>query len=513
MEENNSEEEDLSDSLFLAKCQRIHDQAQMDCSEKKTSGEPERLSVEKRKEREDGNSADEDGFTTVIRRKSKVLIRSDSLDTQNEKRVDKKKIQNDRSQDVTMFEVCITSMEMLPKQMALAKLLRDENIMGIIRIKYKSFNKVLIRFETNEDANTLLDCQNFKEMGFRCQKVNELSLSYGIVKGVDIELTDKQLLDIIKCETEVISINRLKRINAEGNWIDSESVRICFNSNFLPPYICAYDCRFKVDAFVFPVTQCSGCWKFGHMFKFCPTKNKLCPKCGNKHENCDLKDFKCLNCKGAHFVLDKKCPFYLKEKHIRIIMSEEQVPYRRALQLLSEKKEWNSLLATPQPVPIQQPSTARNINSAIQSYSSVLTNALIHEEPRPSDTDLMDYSNDVLADSTHVHQPNRLKNNKQRRETRQTLSEEVVDFLVCKGKTENKENGKGSKRHEESQYRFEFKKTFIKIKSIYVSEDKLEDKILSVLKVIFEEIKKFVMHMLFKGEYNMENIFSFINGF
>lgn len=502
MDESKSDVEDDSDSEFLAQCQRELEQKQVMTSE--STWEEERRNVEKRKEREDDNSA-EDDFITVDRRKSKRLVRSESIEMQDNKRVDQNKNQNDHLDDVIMHEVCVTSMECLPKQMALAKLLKSENIKGIIRIKYKSFNKVLIKFKEDEDAIKLLDCLKLKEMGFRCQKVNELSLSYGIVKGVDIELSDKELQDIIKSPTEIMSINRLKRLSAEGKWIDSESVRVCFKGNALPPYIYAYDCRFKVEAYVFPVTQCSGCWQFGHIFKFCPTKKKLCPKCGGNHDNCDVKEFKCLNCKGPHLVLDKSCPLYFKERQIRIIMSQEQVPYRRALQLFIEKRERTECLS---PI-LHNSSIATSTARGIEMYSKVVAKATVHREPRAVDVNFMDCPNEAVVEPTSVFHHSKARNNKQRTEVTQSFTEHLVEEKH--GKTQREEIDNGTKEDEQLRYRFEFKKLFLKMKCIFMSEDKVEDKIGLILKMIWEEFRKILVLMFSKGEY-IEKIFSFING-
>ncbi|KAM3963395.1 uncharacterized protein ACR2FA_002328 [Aphomia sociella] len=309
-------DEDLSDSEFLANCERDATKEEI-----KKCGE-------KRKQRDDETSEEADGdFTTVTKRKTKRLIERGS------EQIQKNKLEEGD------HEVSLISLECLPKQIAMAKLLRSENIKGITRIKYKSPYKALIQFKNRVDATKLMECEKMKQLDIRCQMLYEQSLSYGVVKGVDLNLTEKELLEIFDSTIEINSLKRLKRIGPDGKWIDSESIKICFKDNKLPMYVFAYDCRFKVEAYVFPVTQCSGCWKFGHIIKYCPTKKILCPKCGCNHNNCETINFKCLNCKGDHFVLNKKCPFFLKEKEIRNIMSEEQVSYRKALGLYLEKRK------------------------------------------------------------------------------------------------------------------------------------------------------------------------------
>ena len=74
----------------------------------------------------------------LVQRKAKRIARSNSY--------------NDRRAytyfDENKYEVCLTSLEVLPKQIGLVKLLKSENLLNITRIKYRSPYKVFIKFET-----------------------------------------------------------------------------------------------------------------------------------------------------------------------------------------------------------------------------------------------------------------------------------------------------------------------------------------------------------------------------
>ncbi|XP_052757789.1 uncharacterized protein LOC128202241 [Galleria mellonella] len=321
-------EQELNEILMEGKSYDVSEleNSHMDCGSEKR--------LEKRKEREEDDAFSEDGFVTIVRRKAKRYLRSDSIEqSQTTHGTISEEIGN-------IYEVCITSSKELPKQMAMAKLLRNENIYNITRIKYKSPFKVLIRFDSDSDADKLINCQKFRELEYKCQKTFDSSMCYGLIRGVDLEFSEKDILDVLKSEVNILAIRRLKRLDLEGKWVDSETMRICFQGTELPQYVTAYECYFNVDRYVFPVTQCSGCWEFGHNIKFCPKKKMLCPKCGSKdHINCEIKTFRCLNCKGLHFVLDKTCPMYRKEKEVRELMSRENIPYRQALQMVNDVKK------------------------------------------------------------------------------------------------------------------------------------------------------------------------------
>lgn len=206
---------------------------------------------------EDNEKNDDDGLTTV-RRRYKRLARNLS------------KYSNVDINTGEKIEVCLTSVDsILPKQIGMAKLLRSENIKNILRVKYKGPYKVLLQFTDKVHAEKLVNNKKVNEMGFRCQMTNEIHLIYGIVKQVDLDTTEEEMKGIFESDYEIFSI---KRLTSDKEWKDSETIRIGFKSSTLLPYVYGYGIRFKVEPYTFPVTQCSGCWKYGHIAHYCPTK-------------------------------------------------------------------------------------------------------------------------------------------------------------------------------------------------------------------------------------------------
>ncbi|KAF9793574.1 hypothetical protein SFRURICE_007501 [Spodoptera frugiperda] len=274
---------------------------------------------------------DEEGFITVRKDKKRLLRRPSMSSNCSENNESTFKSTNEK------IIVCVTSKEVLPKPFGMAKLLRSENIKNILKIQYKNPYKILIQFEDRKDAECLIKCSKFQSLDYRCQFIEEINLSYGVVKQIDLDIEEKEILESIESEKEVVSAKRLRRQSESGEWIQSETIRICFKSSALPPYLLIYGCRFKVEPYTFPVSQCSGCWRFGHLIKSCPTKKLLCPKCGGNHSNCETITFTCINCKGPHMSMNKSCPMFKKEKAIRKIMCEEHCTYRRALTIYLNK--------------------------------------------------------------------------------------------------------------------------------------------------------------------------------
>jgi hypothetical protein len=233
-------------------------------------------------------------------------------------------------------------------------------------------------------------------------------------------------------------------------------------------------------------------------------RKSICPKCGGNHDNCELKTLKCLNCKGSHFVLDKKCPFFLKEKEVRKIMSQEQVTYKKALQLLNDKKEKHQIYTNEvrgnkyntSPVPADNTVT----------YSSVVTRALIHHQGSEVEEE-MEEGQSTGDEITTEQQKKRRSNKKPLRKKKQSHS-------PTQNETKEKENSQYEKtddRDEGLSYKFDLVKFWFKLKKVFMTHCNFNEKLLLVLKIIIEEIRKLIVGKFWEKEL-FENLLSFING-
>ncbi|KAJ0178818.1 hypothetical protein K1T71_005593 [Dendrolimus kikuchii] len=242
--------------------------------------------------------------------------------------------QDSSANPVDTTEVSITSEKILPKQFKLAKLFQEENIQHVIKIKYVNPYKVLVQFSKEDSAYKLIESQSFKEKGLKCQATFELAHTYGVIKDIDIDVTEEDILNNFKSDKEIIGVKRLKRRNhVSGKWEPSECVRVCFEGSALPKYSYIFRSLTTVHTYIYPITQCSRCWRFGHTMKTCPSAKFICPKCSDFHANCETTDFKCQNCSGRHMALSRICPVYKKEKRIRELMSEFNCSYKKALMI------------------------------------------------------------------------------------------------------------------------------------------------------------------------------------
>ncbi|XP_026499323.2 uncharacterized protein LOC113403103 [Vanessa tameamea] len=313
--ENEYENKNICQSNFLSENEMVADIIEVESKLLEVSHEVSKDNEEQKASKRDREEDEEDEWK-LVQKKNEKKYKSRS--------------------EKEYFEIYISSREKLPKQFALAKIFCNEGIINIEKIKYINPFKIRVDVDNEVMVHKIEQCKKFIDLGWRIQRAMEVNLSYGVIKNVDIELSEEEIVKSIICPNpgELISVSRLLRRNREGDdWKPSESIRLCFKGSYRPSYICVDGLRIQVEPYVFPVSQCSRCWKLGHTSKRCSNTNVVCPKCGDNHPNCDTTMFKCSNCGGQHMSLLRSCPAYRKEKRLRELMAEFNCTYRKALTL------------------------------------------------------------------------------------------------------------------------------------------------------------------------------------
>lgn len=468
MEDNIICDNDKSDEDILDDC------------EKEMQEMEQRKNVKRPRESEESSEA---GFITFSR-KSKRLIRSTSGDNNN---CDTPENMTELLSDES-YEVCLFSPRILLKQMALAKFLKNENITNVIKIKYKSPYRVFIKFSNKAQAENLVSNKKLIDMDIRAQFTRYSNLSYGIIRGVDLDISEMELLENLNATSEIISAKRMKRMSYENKWIESETIRLCFRSASIPQMIEAYGFKFTVEKYVFPVTQCSRCWKYGHIRKFCSLNKDICPKCGKEHTNCETEVFTCSNCKGPHMSLDKICPLFTKEKMIRKIMSEKNLTYKKSLDLYLMNEKDITLREETQNVPITE--TLKNISQPListnRSYSSVLqTTAEVHKS-----NDCQEKKNNFPSGATQRIDTGKSKKREKAKNQREyNLEQNLIDSEVRSNNEEIEEEVSKEDMNKRRELQFNMWNLIFKLKNIIMSENNFEAKIIMVLRALFEECR------------------------
>lgn len=461
------------------------------CGEVDESNSQRDRTPEKRMRQESEEDIDEEGFITV---RNKRLARSFSRKSDESEHLEV---------DAQKFVVCVTGKTNLPKKFGMAKLLKSEHIEDILNIQVKNPTKVHIEFANKHSAEKLVDCQKFKNLDFRCSMLNETNFTYGIVRDIDLDIVEEEILENFHSNVEIVSVRRLKRQDDGGMWVDCTTVRTCFKSSTLPTFITGYGCRFTVEPYTFPVSQCSGCWKFGHHVRACPTKKIICPKCGDKHPNCETHEYKCVNCKGNHMALNKTCPMFVKEKEIRSIMTKQSCSYRKALSIYLEmsknqRQEGSEETQRSSDTSDIHADTLRNYQ---RTYRDALlaTNAVNTEAEVHMDAD--EEQEDTQIQAQHITDTQqRQKRMNKRKSTEKNIEEENQnhDFHgipeTTNATSSHSEQLKEKKKPRENT--FNFNKYLLRFGAICISETSIASKLKMIFSFLVEDVIKYILGLL-----------------
>lgn len=412
-------------------------------------------------------------------------------------RLNKNNTINDRHVNTTLsyYEITVLCKDKMPKQFSLAKIFKQYNITGISKVKYINLYKVILSFESETQAEKFLLCDIINDLGWKCHRTAEVDISYGIVKGIDVETTIEEFLENVESDVKIITamrLNKRQRVESNSNteikdtWVPSEMIRISFEGASLPNYVYIYDLRVKVESFIFAVTQCSRCWKFGHSRKLCTAKNIVCPKCTENHENCNIDTFKCANCSKNHLSIDKSCPKYQREKKLRELMAEFNCTYRKAC-----------LLYIPTP-------TAREVNDQIVNFNEVITSQTNKDNTENNSNIIVENTTPSFAEITKINKQkqnnktNKVKNPKSKSKNKRSKNKNNhrphtgdgntfwdSDFTHTSDSTVNNESEKEeSRRSTHEKNNFDYLQSFIKLKNIICGQESIVEKIKKVVSIL-----------------------------
>lgn len=422
---------------------------------------------------------DQDEIWKTVVRKAKRYGRTEIID-------------GDRIIQEYKIEVSITCTEKLPKQFGLAKMLKEENIKNVTKVKYINSYKALIHFSDEESAETILHSKKFMENGFKCQKTLEINQSFGVIRDIDLHLSDEEILQGLRSNTTILAVKRLKRKNtSDGHWELSESVRICFKGSSLPSHVYIYDTRANITPYVYPVTQCSRCWRFGHSFRICPSLKIICPKCSKSHANCETTKFRCNNCTGKHMAMAKICPVFIKEKRIRELMAEFNCSYKKAITLYVQP--------SPQEIYTSQepPLTTSYITSSEQPEVNVM----------PDINVTATYASVTKTSQQRSNTNHKVQTQKNRKKMHR---EKELEMLECGSEMSEDDNDKeqpqnsndlldDSNNHRNSnssKERWSWWLLLKKLKEVILENNSWEDKIKSCINIIIDGLISFIMQFI-----------------
>ncbi|XP_052745970.1 uncharacterized protein LOC128199646 [Bicyclus anynana] len=281
--------------------------------------------------------------------------------------------------DLGPFIVHITRIEPDPaaglslRPIKIGLLLTKNNIENIVRDGVKSVgrNRVSIEFKRGEDANTFLQhkCLNGCKLKASIPAFNVTRM--GLVRGVPKEWSMVELVESLELPENCGKVLKARRLNRkiinEGtpSWVPTQSVVLTFSGQVLPKHIYAYYTLMVVEKYLLPTIQCHSCCRFGHVKLQCRSKPR-CFKCGQEHfgESCQLTEnaLSCVLCTGKHQATYKDCPEHQRQRNIKIMMSENNISYIEAANIVPPVRKAYSyadisatMFAPVQEIPLNRP--------------------------------------------------------------------------------------------------------------------------------------------------------------
>lgn len=209
-------------------------------------------------------------------------------------------------------------------------------------IKKLGRNRIRIELNNAISANKLLNSGILKEKGFHAYIPRYLLQRRGIIRGVDIELSEDEIKQVILYPNgtnhEILDIRRLKRkvINADTNlttFVPTQSVMMVLRGQSLPTHVYIHYVSCEVHQYIQNVVQCKQCLRYGHYKDQCKGVQR-CGKCGEPHDitACQSAGSNCVNCgDSSHGSTNQAiCPSYKKEKRIKELMARNNISYYEA---------------------------------------------------------------------------------------------------------------------------------------------------------------------------------------
>lgn len=144
----------------------------------------------------------------------------------------------------------------------------------------------------------------------------------GVVYSKELfDFTEEEILR--KCPENVWQIKKLSGTN--------NAVLLTFISSFLPDYIKVSGINFAVKKFRLKPTQCSKCFEYGHVLRFCENSARcfVCSGIHDLNEECKKNKF-CLHCLGPHSPNWRQCSFYKFNQDIVEMAENEHISFGEA---------------------------------------------------------------------------------------------------------------------------------------------------------------------------------------
>ncbi|KAL9875090.1 uncharacterized protein ACN427_013357 isoform 1-T4 [Glossina fuscipes fuscipes] len=234
------------------------------------------------------------------------------------------------------IEVCNNNLEKpfrLNSDLFFFEHIKDLKLDGLINIKTISNGKAKLGFATAVDANNFIINNDFGPKSCKAYIPRIFTEKFGIVKNIPPSIKEEDFLNSATSDIEIISVTRILRRDPADRemFIPTNSLKIGFKGKLIPKSIKFNYCNIPVDYFIPSVRLCYNCGRFGHIAKFCKSKESRCLNCG-KSPACPTDSclsIKCLGCGSLdHNVTFRECSKRKKEENLKKILTIQNLSFR-----------------------------------------------------------------------------------------------------------------------------------------------------------------------------------------
>ncbi|XP_042142756.1 uncharacterized protein LOC121833490 [Ixodes scapularis] len=260
-------------------------------------------------------------------------------------------------------EARLTALNSLKVSEALEKLCQE----CIIQVRPNDrLNLIAVDVRNGQAAKTLLNTAILCGVPVRAYSSLSGLISYGVIQGVDAEITEDEIARNLRAEDTCCKIANVRRLGR------SRVVKVAFTSPKLPSYVLLGHVRYPVSPFTDRPLQCHNCNGFSHKKTACQ-RPKACCRCGQHHDGtgaeCHSTTVKCANCSGKHQATSPDCPKWIKERDLIAYSKKNSVGFREAKSALDPQKRHITDTAE---VIMQDESEPTISNAGAKSYASVV---------------------------------------------------------------------------------------------------------------------------------------------
>ena len=181
-------------------------------------------------------------------------------------------------------------------------------------------------------AYRLQSVTTFYKVPVKCSVHRSKNTSKGIIRTWEATRMSNEYIQAALAEQGVIAAKKFRR-KVDGEFKDTNTVLLTFDTPQPPTHIKFGYVRVKVDQFIPNPLRCFKCQDYGHGASRCKRKQEVCAKCcqtGHDYDHCVNTPF-CKHCDSTtHSCSSKKCPKWLEEQAVTRIKHESNCSFFEA---------------------------------------------------------------------------------------------------------------------------------------------------------------------------------------